>query len=247
MSCLLENALLSDDAMGPNPTPMAGVVFHYDKFTSADATQVCEAAYLGSKGIKVQVLVSPANLRDMTTRYHNLPDYPASAPKPEVVPMLFRETQLNVANMKSLMGMDNDDKSPPLYMSVVSKVLKELSLESEAGSGVKYTKMKARMKKQNLTEAQMGFLEMRFRVIDWFLQETCPPKIKALAKEINFQPGTITIVDLSCTHVTEADACLLYSIFVQVFLSRRGQTPLIIALDEAHKVRQSPIIEGTRD
>jgi hypothetical protein len=235
MSCLLENALLSDGQMGPNPNAMAGVAFHYDKFTSSTATQVCEAAYLCSRGIKVQVLVSPSNLAAMEERYHNLPGLP-EARSIEVIPLLFGEKQLNVANMKNLMGVDNDDKNPPLYMSVVNKVLKELSVRPGAASAVNYREMKALVRQQGLTTAQTSFLEMRYSLIEWFLNETAPATVRERAGKIQFKPGTILIVDLSCPFVTEADACSLFSIFLQIFLAQRGQRPLIIALDEAHKV-----------
>ena len=133
--------------------------------------------------------------------------------------------------------MDNDDKSPPLYMSVVNRILKELSLQPGAGSSIKFREMKDKIQRSDLTVSQMTFLQMRFDLIQWFLKETCPQQVREVAKEIKFQPGTILIVDLSCNHVTEADACSIYSIFLQIFLSQRRQRPLIIALDEAHKVR----------
>ncbi|KAJ9614445.1 hypothetical protein H2200_002581 [Cladophialophora chaetospira] len=235
MSCLLENALLNDNDMGPNAAPAAGVVFHYDKFTSPDAIQVCEAAYLCSKGIKVQVLVSPSNLENMKRRYENLPGWPAGAPRPEVVPLLLKGDQLNVSKLKLLMGMDEDNKSPPLYMAVVNKVLKKLAVRPGANAVVDYHEMKQQITHEGLTESQMSFLNMRFGLIEWFLQRTAEATVRAQARKIEFQPGTILIVDLSCPFVTETDACLLFSIFLQIFLGQRGQRPLIVALDEAHK------------
>jgi hypothetical protein len=44
LSCLLENSLLASSPAGNLPTPLAGLVFHYDKFTSMTTTQLCEAA-----------------------------------------------------------------------------------------------------------------------------------------------------------------------------------------------------------
>lgn len=236
LSCLLENALISDRTMGPNPHPMSGVVFHYDKFTSSHTSQVCEAAYLCSQGIKVQVLVSPSNLRAMRHLYGNLPGLPKGSPKPEVIPFLFDKTQLNVANMKTLMGFDNDDKNPPLYLAVVNKILKHLSIKSGTPSGVNYGDMKIRIATENLTPSQMSFLDMRFSLIEWFLSEFVDRSIKKHAKPINYDPGTLLIVDLSCPFVTESDACSLFSIFLQIFLGKRVNHGLIIALDEAHKV-----------
>ncbi|KIX96520.1 uncharacterized protein Z520_07786 [Fonsecaea multimorphosa CBS 102226] len=235
MSCLLENALISDGSMGPNPMPMSGLVFHYDKFTSPSATQVCEAAYLSSQGIKVQVLVSPSNLNAMKRLYRNLPNWPSGAPRPKVIPFLFSERQLNVANLKALMAVDSEDKNPPLYMAIVNKVLKQLSLKDTTTAGVKYQEMKWAVTKEGLTPSQMSFLEMRYSLIEWFLKETAAPAIRTRARTIDFSPQTISIVDLSCPFITETDACMLFSIFLQIFLGQRGKSPLIIALDEAHK------------
>ncbi|OAP54744.1 hypothetical protein AYL99_11192 [Fonsecaea erecta] len=240
MSCLLENALIGDSSaggggMGPNPTPMAGLVFHYDKFTSARATQICEAVYLSSQaGIKVQVLVSPSNLTAMRHLYRHLPNWPRGAPRPEVLPFLFSETQLNVANMKALMAVDSEDKNPPLYMAIVNKVLKQLSLVGQT-TGIRYQAMKQAVSNEGLTPSQTCFLEMRYSLIEWFLKETTAQAIRKKAGEIQFGPGTLLIVDLSCPFVTETDACTLFSIFLQIFLGQRHKSPLIIALDEAHK------------
>jgi hypothetical protein len=69
LSCLLENCLLSHSPVGMLPNPLAGIVFHYDKFTSAATTQLCEAAYLCSSGVPVRVLVSPSNYHNMVRLY----------------------------------------------------------------------------------------------------------------------------------------------------------------------------------
>lgn len=235
MSCLLENYLLNDKTMGPNPHPMSGVVFHYDKFTSSTTTQVCEAAYLCSQGIKVQVLVSPSNFSTMKPLYQNLPGLPKRSPKPEVIPFLFSEKQLNVANMKTLMGLDNDDKNPPLYMAVVNKVIKQLALEAGTSSGIRFDLLKHRVDSEGLAPGQTSFLKMRYDLIEWFLREYAPQSITRLARKIDFDPQTLLIVDLSCPFITEADACSLFSIFLQVFLGQRVNHGLVVALDEAHK------------
>ena len=86
LSCLLENALLSDGQLEPNPNPLAGIVFHYDKHSGQGAGQICEAAYLASNGINVEVFVSPSNFWKMEKLY-NLPGVPANT-QPTVRPLL---------------------------------------------------------------------------------------------------------------------------------------------------------------
>lgn len=117
LSCILENALITSN-LGKLPCPMAGIVFHYDKFTGFTSTQVCEAAYLASSGIPVKVLVSPSNRWRMEQAYGNLPGFPKDAKKPVVVPLLLNETQLNVERMMKLMAVDEKDGKMALYMEV---------------------------------------------------------------------------------------------------------------------------------
>ena len=120
LSCMLENGLVSS-RLGKLPHPLAGMVFHYDKFTGFSSTQVCEAAYLSSCGIPVKVLVSPSNLGRMRRAYENLPGFPRDAKKPVVAPLLLHEKQLNVERMMKLMAVDEKDGKMALYMEVRTK------------------------------------------------------------------------------------------------------------------------------
>lgn len=62
LSCLLENCLVKSD-VSKLDRPLAGLVFHYDAFTSDLKGIPCEAAYLSSDpNITVRVLCSPANI-----------------------------------------------------------------------------------------------------------------------------------------------------------------------------------------
>ena len=55
----------------------------------------------------------------------------------------------------------------------------------------------------------------------------------------DFEPGTLTIVDLSCPFVDESSACALFSICLDIFLESRNTASRIVALDEAHKVESA--------
>jgi len=113
---MLEDALIPS-RLGKLPHPLAGMVFHYDKFTGFSSTQICEAAYLASAGIPVKVLVSSSNLWRMKRAYQNLPGFPNVA-KPVVVPLLLHEKHLNVERMMKLMAVDEKDGKMALYMEV---------------------------------------------------------------------------------------------------------------------------------
>jgi hypothetical protein len=61
LSCLIENCLIPSKA-NVLPSPLTGLIFHYDSFISDRNGSPCEAAYLSSNpGIKVRVLCAPTN------------------------------------------------------------------------------------------------------------------------------------------------------------------------------------------
>jgi len=69
LSCLLENCL-TKSFVNNLENPLAGLVFHYDSFTSDNRGTPCEAAYLASdRNIKVRVLCSPTNLETIKVSY----------------------------------------------------------------------------------------------------------------------------------------------------------------------------------
>ena len=51
-----------------------------------------------------------------------------------------------------------------------------------------------------------------------------------------FEPGSLTIIDLSCPFVDANAACALFTICLELFLEKREETGRVVALDEAHKV-----------
>lgn len=117
LSCMLE-AALKPSRLGKLPRPLAGMVFHYDKFTGFSSSQICEAAYLCSTGIPVTVLVSPSNFHRMKRAYENMPNLPPNAPKPVVAPLLLEENHLNIERMMKLMAVDEKEGKVALYMEV---------------------------------------------------------------------------------------------------------------------------------
>ena len=117
LSCMLENCLLQSP-LNELPNPLAGLVFHYDKFSSYTSSQICEAAYLCSSGIPVQVLVSPTNFWRMKAAYENMPGLQAGAKRPEVTPLRFSEQNLDVSRMMNMMAVKDKDGPVPLYIEV---------------------------------------------------------------------------------------------------------------------------------
>ena len=117
LSCMLEGAL-TPSGLGPLKNPLAGMVFHYDKFTGFAADQHCEAVYLNSTSISVTVLVSASSFYRLQKVYENVRNLPPDAPKPVVAPLLLEEKHLNIERMMKLMAVDEKEGKTSLYMEV---------------------------------------------------------------------------------------------------------------------------------
>ena len=238
LSCLLENSLLSSAEIGSLPNPLRGIVFHYDRFTSWSSTQLCEAAYLCSAGIPVRVLVSPTNEREMRKLYTNLPNLPAHAPRPQVLPLKFLERHLNVTNIMTLMSF-NENRHPPLYLEVLNQILREMAEKKKGGPGLDYQHFKNRLREQFFTREQTTPLNMRLALLEGFLdQSVCTNSPRSTPQENVWSPkaGTLTIVDMSCPFINANMACALFMICLGLFLEDRCEGGRVVALDEAHKV-----------
>ncbi|KAI9879218.1 MAG: hypothetical protein M1830_009219 [Pleopsidium flavum] len=186
LSCMLENSLVPS-VLGKLPSPLAGIVFHYDQFTSHSSCQLCEAAYLCSSNIPVRILVSPTNYRRMKQAYENLPGLSADTKKPEVIRMLLKEKNLDIQKMMNLMAVSDKDGPMPLYMEVristskgfwepllmawqvVCKILRRMAEESEGAPGFNYTEFKKRLLEERFTDQQNGPLRLRLNLLESFM------------------------------------------------------------------------------
>ncbi|KAI0134022.1 hypothetical protein BJ170DRAFT_699758 [Xylariales sp. AK1849] len=236
LSCLLEASLLENNMAGELPHPLAGLVMHYDKFTSHSTTQLCEAAYLCSSGIPVTVMVSPSNVWAMKRLYASLPGLSRNSPRPKVVPLYLDENQLDTSRILRLMAVDCAAKNTPLYMEVVVGIIREMAM---TGTAFTYTRFRQRLVDTLWVKGQETPLNMRLQMLDSFLKPSLATKTtKPAAAEENiwtFEPGTLTIVDLSDPFLSSENACTLFSICLSIFLEERGKCGRVVAMDEAHK------------
>ncbi|KAG8534174.1 uncharacterized protein KY384_001018 [Bacidia gigantensis] len=262
LSCMLESSLKASP-LGRLEKPLAGLVFHYDTQGSVGSKQICEAAFLASKGIPVKVLVAPWNFESMRKAYTNLKNVPT---QPEVTAFCLREEHLNVGRMMRLMACEGESKNT-LYMQTVNMILRSLALQNPHMAGLKYQEFKERIHNENFSAQQQGLVDQRLSLLESFLylpgkstvetltfskgsgderkRQAARDKEKRTNRSIlntmfsphawSFEPGSLTIVDLSCPFVDQDLACDLYNIAMDLFLARRGTSNLIIALDEAHK------------
>ena len=298
LSCMLE-AALKPSRLGKLPNPLAGMIFHYDKFTGFSASQICESAYLSSTDIRVTILVSPSNFHRMKRAYENMPELPFNAPKPKVAPLLLEEKHLNVERMMKLMAVDEKEGKVALYMEVslgigaiwdkshvnggteltlgqsVCRILRSMAMKNQHEAGLNYKEFKDRLQLENFNDGQRAMLYTRLQLLESFMLwseeqgSSSLPLVrpnyantkKGNAQSVNwvnaddarerekiaeagiwsFEPGSLTIVDLSCPFVDESAACAMFNICLAVFLEDRQQAGRIVALDEAHKVRNLSI------
>ncbi|KAI9841639.1 MAG: hypothetical protein M1837_000486 [Sclerophora amabilis] len=229
LSCMLENCLLTSQRLGEIPNPLGGLVFHYDRFSS-ESGNICEAAYLCSSGIQVRVLVSPSNLEPMKRAYGNIEGLPKGASRPVVMPLLLKDKHLSMENMMKLMAVKDSDGPIPLYMESLQKILREMA-KTSGGGPVDYDTFERKIGLEKLDAKQNGPLKLRQDLLKSFLDRQNVNRTDIWQCE----PGTLTIVDLTCPFVDESHACLLFDISLSIFLKSAGQKGIVVALDEAHQ------------
>ena len=238
LCCLLENALVPNHEAGVLPSPLAGLVMHYDSYSSQSTTQLCEAAYLCSSGIPVNILVSPSNIWAMKRLYNNLPGLPPGSPRPKVLPLYLEENQLDVARILKLMAVDPTSEKTPLYMEIVMSIVRQMAMEGEQFT---YTGFRERLAKAKWLSGQKAPLDLRLQLLDTFMEPshltTSTRPAKSKENIWAFEPGSLTIVDLSDPFISSDEACTIFAISLSLFLEQRNKCGRIVAMDEAHKVR----------
>ncbi|UNI20495.1 hypothetical protein JDV02_006575 [Purpureocillium takamizusanense] len=238
LSCMLENCLLPSDA-NVLPRPLTGIVFHYDYFTSDAGGSPCEAAYLSSDpAVKVRVLCPPTNIVQIRRIYSKLPHV-------QVEGLRFDESDLNTKRMLDLMAVSSIHGGMPLYLHVVTRILRQLRVEQQSvSSGFKYSTFRRYLDEEDLNPGQRGPLQQRLDTLESFManeQVYGNPgggKKKATVRQgTNWTPkaSQLTIVDLSCPCVTAEAACALFNICLSLFLEQPSTIGRVVALDEAHK------------
>ncbi|KAK6193940.1 SCF ubiquitin ligase complex subunit [Pestalotiopsis sp. IQ-011] len=236
LSCLLESYIDSTCGAGKLPRPLAGLVMHYDNFTNDTTTQLCEAAYLCSSGILVNVLVCPSNIWTMKRLYKSLPGLPPGANRPSVMPLYLTTNQLNISRILKLMAVDPSSEKTPLYMEVVMNIVRQMAME---GPGFAYHEFRRRLTEVKWVAGQEVPLKLRLQLLDTFLAPSALTESNRPAQAEEdiwaFAPGSLTIVDLSDPFMASEDACSLFSICLSIFMEDRGTCGRVVAVDEAHK------------
>ena len=215
-------------ALGTLKTPISTLVLQFDEYSSTVSSQPSEAAFLAEvmpqyaqeQPVPLRVLVSPTN-------YHNLKTMYSQIPNVEVQPFKIQPNHLNISMMLSLMSISQGG-GMPLYMAQVTRVLREMAMES--GGYFDYCDFRSRLKSLKLDRSQTPFLHQRLDLLDSYLD------IAGKTTGDYFVDSGVTILDLSCPFVDQSTACILFRIAIELFVHAHAARGKMIVADEAHKV-----------
>ncbi|KAE8419902.1 hypothetical protein BDV36DRAFT_307436 [Aspergillus pseudocaelatus] len=224
-----DNCSLPLPILGALKRPLSTLVLNFNEYSSNVGAQPCEAAFLSSAlpewskngfSIPVRLLVPPSNFYNLKRMYCQIPNV-------EVQPFKLKAHHLNISTMLSLMSMGNGDQMP-LYMSQVTRVLREMAIENKGGT-FDYLDFRRRLEDLNINRMQTPFLHQRLDLLDSYLD------LKGEHNGDYFTDGGITILDLSCPFMDQATTCLLFRITIDLFLHAHPSRGKMIVADEAHK------------
>ena len=122
-------------------------------------------------------------------------------------------------------------------------------MKSQDAAGLNYQAFKDKLDLEKFNETQKMMLHTRLQLLEsfmfpakhikWVNKDDATEKRKfAKAGIWSFEPGSLTIVDLSCPFVDESAACVMFNLCFDLFLKDKHEAGRIVALDEAHKVRE---------
>jgi len=188
----------------------------------------------------VKVLVSLSNYWELERAYRE-----AAGPYAEnvtVTPLLFKDSRITTKQITRLMAFSEADGSVPLYMEVLSRIVRDMALE---GTPFALSRLEKLLKAQALNSGQTSMLNMRLDLLKGFLvsgakglrngKARFPPITDSKVDVLLTPPGTLTIIDLSDDAVSASTACVLFEICLGFFKTIDHKGGFVIALDEAHK------------
>ncbi|KAL9125737.1 MAG: hypothetical protein Q9217_005108 [Psora testacea] len=118
-----------------------------------------------------------------------------------------------------------------------------MAVESQGAPGLDYDAFRKKVDAKPFTGQQIAPLKLRLHMLESFMDR--PSKTEEGQQAPTFliprlgdkrEPGTLTIIGLSCPFVDESSTYALFSICLDLFLESRNTASRIVALDEAHKL-----------
>ncbi|MCJ1353992.1 MAG: hypothetical protein MMC33_003979 [Icmadophila ericetorum] len=227
-SCIIENCLIPSPTLGVLQKPMSALLFQWSENSSRLNFTPSEAAFLASPSAQffghstvksITVLASPSNIINLRAMYEKIPNV-------TVKPFLLRPKDLDISTILTLMSVDNT-QSTPLYMAQITRILRDMATKFEGPFN--YAFFRRSVDNTDFDSKQREFLNQRLGLLESFLDMNNKTKTPA------FQPGTITILDLTCPFVDANTACVLFKIGLNMYLDSNPLVGKLLAVDEAHK------------
>ena len=153
----------------------------------------------------------------------------------ESIPFYLSTKDLNCSRMLSLMHVSEGDEIP-LYMQVVQQILRSMGNKEFDYSAFK--RALHDKQKTEFTQGQNMPLTLRIQLLEAMLLECQNRKqVRGLVSvKAHFEPGTITIVDLTDPFINPSSASALFDIALSLYLETEIPSGKLLVLDEAHKV-----------
>lgn len=118
-----------------------------------------------------------------------------------------------------------------------------MSIKSGEATSIDYDAFVKELQSQQFSVGQKEPLRMRLKLLEAVMEKPAKEWLRDWYKSRprqadtwSFQPGSLTIVDLSDPWINEDAACALFDVCLHLFLELGPKTGKIVALDEAHTV-----------
>lgn len=90
----------------------------------------------------------------------------------QIEPLRINESDLNTKRMLDLMAVSQDDGAMPLYLHMVSRILRDMHIEQqETKTSFDYQSFKRRLMGTGMTSAQSGPLNQRLDTLESFMSK----------------------------------------------------------------------------
>ncbi|KAK7706803.1 hypothetical protein SLS63_013909 [Diaporthe eres] len=155
--------------------------------------------------------------------------------------MYFSDNQLSEDHLLRLLAvnpMGSDSGADPLYMSLVHEViLRDMAMGDDKFT---YAQFREKLSQHDCASGESKEISMHLKFFETFIEPnslwTHSTRPAASPHNIwDFQPGSLTIVDLTDPFLGSEEACALFSIALSIFMEQRTRCGGVVAMDNAHK------------
>lgn len=227
VATVIENGSLQSEHYIRSDRPTSTIVFHYDQ----SEYNFCEAVTLTSRRFTLPAFVTPVPRLTVLVSpsfYLQRQEFFRGYPNCTVIPLLFRWSDLNATQIKSLMRVIDDD-SVPLYMSTILDLLRKIQKSQQFPS---YPEFKEKLTKLSFSSGQNGPLSQRIRLLESFIADSeenqslpCVPLHETLS-------NAMVVVD---PMLSSSEANGIFQVLLTLFISIPSDHPKLAVFDEAHK------------